>query len=156
MLVTRLADIGASDRDVHAPTFRSRRLLLAQDGMGFSFHDTILYAGSVTPMWYRNHLEAVYCIDGEGELEETETGLIHQITPGTLYALDKHDRHELRAKTDLRMICVFNPPLWGGEVHEEDGSYPLLGAPPTRPTHDRNAKSVVTGGNGRNRKGPKD
>jgi L-ectoine synthase len=124
VLVTRLAEIEESDRDVGAPTFRSRRLLLAEDGMGFSFHDTILHAGSETTMWYRHHLEAVYCIDGEGELEETESGVVHQIRPGTLYALDRHDRHKLRALTDLRMICVFNPALTGREVHQPDGSYP--------------------------------
>lgn len=129
MLVTRLAQIEHTSRDVGAPTFRSRRLLLAGDGMGFSFHDTVLFAGSVTTMWYRHHLEAVYCIEGEGELEETDSGLTHRIVPGTLYALDKHDRHRLHAHTDLRMICVFNPALTGAEVHGEDGSYPPAGTP---------------------------
>jgi L-ectoine synthase len=124
VLVTRLTEIQGTGRDVGAPTFRSRRLLLAEDGMGFSFHDTILHAGSETTMWYRHHLEAVYCIDGEGELEETDSGVVHQIHPGTLYALDRHDRHKLRALTDLRMICVFNPALTGREVHLPDGSYP--------------------------------
>lgn len=124
MLVTRLTEIKGTARDVGAPTFQSRRLLLAADGMGFSFHDTILHAGSETTMWYRHHLEAVYCIDGEGELEETDSGVVHRILPGTLYALDQHDRHKLRALTDLRMICVFNPALTGGEVHHSDGSYP--------------------------------
>ena len=124
MLVTRLAEIEGTERDVGAPTFQSRRLLLAADGMGFSFHDTILHAGSETTMWYLHHLEAVYCIDGEGELEESDSGVVRQIRPGTLYALDRHDRHKLRALTDLRMICVFNPALTGAEVHQSDGSYP--------------------------------
>jgi len=131
VLVTRLGDLEGSDRDVQGPTFRSRRLLLAQDGMGFSLHDTILHEGTVTRMWYRHHLEAVYCVEGFGEVVETDSGLTHEITPGTLYALDRHDRHELRAKTDLRMICVFNPALLGEELHLEDGSYPLLGSPDT-------------------------
>jgi L-ectoine synthase len=26
----------------------------------------------------------------------------------------------------MRLICVFNPALVGDEVHDEDGSYPLL------------------------------
>lgn len=134
MLVTRLADIEGTGRDVGAPTFQSRRLLLAEDGMGFSFHDTILHAGSETTMWYRHHLEAVYCIDGEGELEETDSGVVHQIRPGTLYALDRHDRHKLRALTDLRMICVFNPALTGAEVHQPDGSYPPAERTPTPAT----------------------
>lgn len=126
MKVTRLSEIEGSSRDVRGTTFKSRRLLLAGDGMGFSFHDTVLYAGSVTKMWYRNHLEAVYCVEGEGELLDLESGRTHRIDAGTLYALDRHDRHELTAITDLRMICVFNPPLLGEELHDEDGSYPLL------------------------------
>lgn len=126
MLVRTLESIAGTDRAVEGPTFVSRRLLLAKDKMGFSMHDTVLYAGTVTKMWYQNHLEAVYCIDGEGKLEDLGTGEVHSITPGTLYALDKHDRHILSASTDLRMICVFNPPLVGKELHDENGTYPLL------------------------------
>ena len=79
-------------------------------------------------MWYRNHVEAVYCVEGEGEIEDLERGEVHPIAPGTLYALDRNDRHVLRARTQLRMICVFNPPLVGPETHDEDGAYPLLTA----------------------------
>ena len=43
-----------------------------------------------------------------------------------LYALDEHDEHILRAISgDLRLICVFNPPLTGQEKHQSDGSYAL-------------------------------
>jgi L-ectoine synthase len=126
MIVRRLDDITGTDRDVAAATFRSRRLLLGPDGVGFSFHDTVLRAGTTTSMWYRNHVEAVYCIEGEGLLTNRETGESHPVGPGTLYCLDGHERHELRADTNLRMMCVFTPALVGGEVHEEDGSYPLL------------------------------
>jgi L-ectoine synthase len=135
MIVRHLDDIRGTDRDVQAKTFASRRFLLRSDGMGFSFHDTVLYAGSVTNIWYKHHLEAVYCIDGEGELEVDETGEIHPIRPGTFYALDGHEKHFLRATTDLRMMCVFTPALTGAEVHDEEGAYPLLpssaGAEPT-------------------------
>lgn len=124
MIIRKLADIVGTERDVRADHWHSRRLLLRSDGMGFSMHDTVLHAGTETSMWYRNHLEAVYCIAGEGELEERETGAIHPLEPGTLYALNAHDRHVLRARTELRCICVFNPPLSGREVHDEAGSYP--------------------------------
>jgi L-ectoine synthase len=43
-----------------------------------------------------------------------------------LYALDRHDRHNLRARTRMRLVCVFNPPLTGREVHDADGVYPLV------------------------------
>ena len=126
MIVRRLEEIEGGERDVEAPTFKSRRFLLAADGFGFSFHDTVLYAGTETLIWYKNHLEAVYCVGGEGELEDLDNGQIHQIRPGTFYALDGHERHYLRARTDLRMMCVFNPPLTGEEVHDAEGTYPLL------------------------------
>lgn len=128
MIVRQLEDIRGTDRDVHAETFESRRFLLASDGMGFSFHDTVLYAGMETTIWYKNHLEAVYCVGGEGELEEAETGKVHPIRPGTFYALDGHEKHYLRAVKDLRMMCVFTPALTGAEVHDDEGAYPLLGA----------------------------
>ena len=63
-------------------------------------------------------------MEGEGEVEDVATGTVYPITPGTLYALDKNDQHVLRAlKGDLRLVCVFNPPLSGQETHREDGSY---------------------------------
>jgi L-ectoine synthase len=126
MIVQKLADIIGTDRDVDNGNWVSRRLLLRKDGMGFSMHETILRAGTETYMWYKHHLEAVYCIDGEGEVEDLATGTIHRLEPGTLYALDEHDKHIVRAKTDIRTICVFYPPLSGREVHDEEGVYPLL------------------------------
>ena len=131
MIVRHLDEIAGTDRDVCAPTFRSRRLLLARDGTSFSFHDTLLQAGTTTSMWYRHHVEAVYCIEGEGRLTNRETGDRHPVRPGTFYCLDGHERHELRADTDLRMMCVFTPPLTGGEVHDDDGAYALLTSPST-------------------------
>lgn len=126
MKVRRLEEISGTPAEVHTDTWKSRRFVLARDKVGFSFHDTVLYAGTTTAMWYAHHIESVYCIEGEGRLRDVGTGEIHQIRPGTLYLLDEHDRHELTAVTDLRMMCVFNPPLTGEETHQEDGSYPLL------------------------------
>ena len=77
-------------------------------------------------MWYRNHIEAVYCIEGEGTLTDTATGDVHELGPGTVYLLDQHDKHVVRARTQLRMVCVFNPPCTGAETHDADGVYPLL------------------------------
>lgn len=76
-------------------------------------------------MWYKHHFEAVYCYSGKGSLTDLETDTTYTIEPGTLYALDKHDRHILRAETELRLICAFNPPVTGREIHDEDGAYAL-------------------------------
>lgn len=126
MIVRKLSDIVGTDRDVDGGNWSSRRLCLADDKMGFSMHDTILRAGTETRMWYRNHLEAVYCIEGKGTLEEVDTGKVHVLEPGTIYLLNENDRHVVRAEEDLRMICGFNPPVTGQEVHDEYGGYPLL------------------------------
>lgn len=128
MIVRRLEDIVGTDRDVHAENgnWNSRRLSLKDDGMGFSFHDTIIKAGTETFIWYANHLETVYCIDGVGEVETVADGKKHEIRAGTIYILDKHDKHYLRAKTDMRMICGFNPALTGRETHDENGVYPIV------------------------------
>jgi L-ectoine synthase len=52
----------------------------------------------------------------------------YPINPGTLYILDKNDEHYLRAYKDKEMVmaCVFNPPITGAEVHNENGVYPLV------------------------------
>jgi L-ectoine synthase len=126
VIVRTLQDIVGSDRDVDGGNWSSRRLCLADDGMGFSMHDTVLRAGTETHMWYKNHLEGVYCIEGKATLEDKATGEVHEITPGTIYLLNSHDRHVLRVEEDLRVICSFNPPVTGQEVHDEDGAYPLL------------------------------
>jgi L-ectoine synthase len=126
MIVRHLSDLDGTDRDVEFRTWRSRRLVLAKERVGFSLHDTVIYAGTETPMWYANHVEAVYCVGGEGELIDDETSETYEVRDGTMYLLDGHEHHRLRAKTDLRMVCVFNPPCTGREVHDENGVYPLL------------------------------
>lgn len=124
MIVRTLDEITGTDRDVEAENWTSRRILLAQDGMGFSMHDTMIRPGTETLIWYRHHLEAVYCIEGDGEVEVLATGKVYPISAGTTYALDGNEKHLLRARTQMRMVCVFNPPLTGREVHDEEGVYP--------------------------------
>lgn len=129
MIIRSLREVEDTELDVRAETWRSRRLLLAKDGMGFSLHDTVLYAGTVTEMHYQNHLEAVYCIEGHAEITDAATGQTTELRPGTVYALDQHDKHTLRVIDDFRCVCVFNPPVTGREVHDEHGVYPLLREP---------------------------
>jgi L-ectoine synthase len=125
MIVRQLEEVEGTDREVSTPNWTSRRLLLKRDGMGFSLHDTLLLPGTETTMCYRHHVEAVYCIEGEGEIQVLPAGPVHQVRAGTLYALDGHEHHVLRARSRLRMVCVFNPPVTGNEVHGADGAYPI-------------------------------
>ncbi|PIP79632.1 MAG: L-ectoine synthase [Gammaproteobacteria bacterium CG22_combo_CG10-13_8_21_14_all_40_8] len=128
MIVRQLQNEEKTIRRVVSPdgNWESTRLLLKDDKMGFSFHITTIYAGSDFRMHYQNHFESVYCISGEGEIETLEDGKKYSITPGTLYNLDKHDPHILRAFKELKLACVFNPPVTGKEVHNADGAYELL------------------------------
>lgn len=125
MIVRNLADAEKSSRRVTTEQWESTRMLLKNDNMGFSFHITTIFKGAEISMHYKNHLESVYCMSGEGEVESLETGEVFQIAPGTLYILDQHDRHILRAREEMKMACVFNPPLNGKEVHDSTGAYPL-------------------------------
>lgn len=116
------------DRVVSDGQWSSVRMLLADDGMGFSFHITFLEPGSKHTFEYKNHFESVYCMQGKGSITDLATGETHAIMPGVMYALNEHDRHILRAEEELVMACVFNPPVTGNEVHRADGSYALESA----------------------------
>ncbi|MFO6422639.1 ectoine synthase [Motilimonas sp. KMU-193] len=127
MIVRDLATANQSNRRIVSPdgNWESTRLLLKQDEMGFSFHITTIYKGADFQMHYQNHLESVYCISGKGEIESLEDGSKHSIAPGTIYILDKHDKHILRCSEEMQLACVFNPPLNGKEVHNAQGAYEL-------------------------------
>ena len=128
MIVRQLEKAEKSNRRIISPdgNWESTRLLLKDDNMGFSFHITTIYRGADFQMHYKNHLESVYCISGKGEVQNLETGETHPIFPGTIYMLDKNDKHVLRAFEEMKMACVFNPPLNGKEVHNADGAYELI------------------------------
>ena len=127
MIVRNLKSAEQSNRRIVSPdgNWESTRMLLKDDNMGFSFHITTIYKDADFQMHYQNHLESVYCISGEGEVETLSDCIKHPIKPGTLYILDKHDKHVLRAFEEMQMACVFNPPLNGKEVHNADGAYEL-------------------------------
>lgn len=123
MIIRDFNTLKATDKAVSDAGWTSVRMLLADDGMGFSFHITTLNAGSEHTFQYKNHFESVYCIAGKGSITDLATGETHRITPGVMYALNLHDRHTVRAEQELTMACCFNPPVTGRETHREDGSY---------------------------------
>ena len=123
MIVRDFHELKNTDKAVSDARWTSVRMLLAQDGMGFSFHITTLEAGSEHQFHYKNHFESVYCISGKGSITDVATGKTHEIRPGVMYALDQHDKHIVRAEEELVMACCFNPPVTGTEVHQADGSY---------------------------------
>lgn len=118
MIIKSLAQTQGTPLAVEDPegNWISRRLLLADDHMGFSLHDTLVNTGADCLLEYREHLEAVYCIEGSAELTDLATQQTHAITPGVMYALNQHDKHRLKVFDALRLVCVFSPALVGNET----------------------------------------
>lgn len=127
MIVCTLDELLGSNREVRGEGWASRRLLRRDDGMGFSLHWTEVEAGTELELQYEHHLEANLCVEGEGEVVEVATGRAHPLRPGVMYSLDSHERHLVRAHTDLKAVCVFWPPLQGDERHNERGGYDPAG-----------------------------
>jgi L-ectoine synthase len=125
MIIGKLQDALHQNRVITANGWESSRLLLKNDGAGFSFNITRIFKNAELPMHYQHHIESVYCISGEGEIEDVDKKIIYPIHPGTLYVLDKHDKHILRAFEELQLACVFNPPLHGSETHNSEGAFAL-------------------------------
>lgn len=124
MKVIRTKELN-KDRIVECPKggFVSNRILLESDGMGYGLTKTVIPVGERQYWHYKNHLESCYCVSGKGLLTNAETGEYFAIAPDTTYVLDNHDPHYFEALEEVVLICVFNPPLTGREVHLEDGSY---------------------------------
>ena len=122
MIVKRLEDVVGTKGEAHENKSHSLRLLLEEDGMGVTLTDSILEAGFEIVLWQKNHLEACYCLEGEGTVEELDNGTLHVVKPGTLFAMNAHDRHRIRAKTRMRIIATLFPALTGDEGRDADGS----------------------------------
>lgn len=129
MKVISLREVRALGQEAVCPNggFKSSRFLLSSDGLGFSMSRTFIPKGPPQFWQYLNHLEACYCVSGLGKLVEGESGRWWWIKPDTVYSPDNHDPHTFEALKDTVLVCVFNPPLFGMEIHDEDGSYPLGG-----------------------------
>ncbi|HSF94988.1 MAG TPA: ectoine synthase [Thermohalobaculum sp.] len=122
MIVKTRADVIGTKGEASGDRWHSLRLLHREDGMGVTLTDSILEPGFDMVLWQKNHFEACYCLEGEGTVEELANGVVHHIRPGTLYAMNDHDRHRIRAKTRMRVVCTFVPALTGDELHDADGS----------------------------------
>lgn len=125
MIIRSLSEVKATGGyGEKAGAWSSARYLLQSDGVGFTMTMTTVALGQCLKLEYKNHIEANLIIEGEAELTDIASDEVFVIGPGSMYALDKHDRHRLLARTDLKLVCVFTPALVGNETHDESGSYP--------------------------------
>jgi len=127
MKIVRIEEIKNTEREVKCPNggFTSNRILLKSDGMGFGMTKTVIPPNGKQHWHYKSHLESCYCVSGYGILTDIKTGETYEILPDTTYVLDKNDDHYFEAIEEVTLICVFNPPLTGDEVHKDDGSYAI-------------------------------
>lgn len=124
MKVIKTAELEA-DRVVQCPhgAFTSHRILLKSDNTGYTITKTVLQPAGKQFWHYKNHIESCYCISGHARVTNAATNEEFEITPDTTYVLDNHDAHYFEAFEETVLMCVFNPPLTGREIHGEDGAY---------------------------------
>lgn len=115
MIVRTVSEILRTSRDVHGGGWKSRRLLLEEDGLPVSVHETLVDAGAELQFCYRRHSETVYCVEGRGSIENVSAGRVHPVVPGTIYMVGIGDDHILRTETDMKFLCIFDPPCVADE-----------------------------------------
>ncbi len=120
---TRVVSIGGG-------VSKAYRYLTRADECGFTISTPRSPSGMNSVLWYQNHVEANYILAGEGSVEDLTSGQKWGLTPGTMYFVGPKDRHRLSSSTDFYLISVFNPPIVGGETHDELGGYPPTGPIP--------------------------
>jgi len=124
MKVISIQDMYATERQVDSPLgeFTSLRFLLAEDVTGFTMTHTTVRPCGWLHWYYKYHYEACYCIKGLGYVKNIRSGEVYTIKPGVFYAV-RNEEHCFKAVVETELICVFNPPLRGKEIHNEDGIY---------------------------------
>ena len=115
MLKRQLDRVSGTDRDVRDDGWRSRRLLVAEDALPYSFHITVLDRGARLRFEYAHHRETVYCVEGSGTMRDLTSQEDFALEPGRLYSAGIGAPHEVIAESDMTLVCVFDPPLEGTE-----------------------------------------
>ncbi len=138
MFVKSVGALRAAEREkvVAGGSARTVRMLLAEDGIGVSICDVNLAAGNRNELWYKNHWEANYMLEGTGEVSDLTTGESWPLEPGTMYCVGPEDRHSMHAIGDLHLISVFCPALRGDEMHDAEGTLAPSGPVPPGPSGD--------------------
>ncbi|XP_078606196.1 L-ectoine synthase-like [Branchiostoma floridae x Branchiostoma japonicum] len=128
-----LSEVIGTDRDVDWGSGFSRRFLLRDDKFGVSVTLTSVFTRPETvngvPMWYKNHKETAYYINGNMTYQWEEGKQEASFRPGgTAFMMNKNDPHRALPKEESLKLCVFYPALVGNEKHSFDGGYSVYGA----------------------------
>ena len=111
MFIRSVEEVLGTDRDAAGDGWKSRRLILARDGLTYSVHETVIAANKTLRFLYHDHRETVYCITGEAIVTNLATGETREMKPGTLYSVNSGDDHQVVTKTVVKFLCIFDPPL---------------------------------------------
>jgi L-ectoine synthase len=85
MFVRTPTDLEAAGRVLTLATgTRSSRVVVAGDGIGFSYNDNYIGPSDGTDLWYRNHWEGNFIISGHCEVTDLTTGEKYAFGPGDL------------------------------------------------------------------------
>ena len=135
MFVRGPEEVRAQGLEFLRPDGQSRvaRMLVGDDGLGFSVSDVRFAAGREVELWYKNHWEANLVLEGTLEVTDHASGAVHELGPGGGYCVGPQDRHRLKAVAAVHLLSIFNPPLSGREIHDADGAYPPTGPLPPGP-----------------------
>lgn len=136
MLIRTMGDVEAAGKTIiiNHGAASAVRLLLKDDGAGFSVSEARMRSGTVANLWYKNHWEANYVRSGTAVLEDMVAGRHWNLRTGDLYLVGPTDRHRMTATSPevFRVVSVFNPPIQGLETHDADNSYAASGPIPPR------------------------
>lgn len=119
----KLKELSQQNRVAEGKGFTSYRYILQDDNMGFTVCRTEVKKGGPYEWHYPYHKESCLCIAGHGIITDQD-GVSQSIHPGDMYVLDKHQKHTFEAIAPTVLISIFNPPLTGLEVHDENNEYP--------------------------------
>ena len=100
MLIRTLRETRASDRNVQSDGWESARLLLKDDGMGFSMHVTTLNAGLASHAPHTHPNEEVVILK-EGRLEVFANGETRVVGPGAVMFMASNQPHAVRNVGDV-------------------------------------------------------
>ena len=106
------------------------RPLLAADGIGLSLSDLTTQAGASIDLWYRNHVEANYLVEGSAQILDKASGQTHDLVPGDLFVIGPRDKHRVSNTHGARWLSIFNPGITGSERYDDLGGYPPTGDVP--------------------------
>ena len=115
MIFKTVDELVGTAREAVGKGWRSRRFLIAEDGLPFSVHETTVAAGAELRFNYNNHSETVYCVAGKASIQDVAQDKIHPIEPGTFYSVGIGEEHVLRIEQETKFLCIFEPPLLGQE-----------------------------------------